>query len=112
MSANTPFPGFANPTENYYRLPNTWVDHLAELRIATGSRIIASLKLLEYVLKHTWGYQRFEGQVRLTAREIRTGRGHRGRQIDTGTGLSANSVRKAAQKLTQHGFLELLTDDR
>lgn len=107
----TTFPGFEEPKENYYRLPNDWFDQVHLLREAYGTRLAAPIKLLEYVLKHTWGFQRFDGQVSLTAKEIYAGRFHRGKRVDQGTGLSENSVQKSAQALVEQGYLDLLLDD-
>ena len=52
------FPGFFRPKSNFYRLPNDWFDIWANIRQKTGrSRILALLKIVEYVIKWTWGVE-------------------------------------------------------
>ena len=104
------FEGFVDPQANYYRLPNDWFQTCHSLRQMYGTRIIAPLKLLEYTLKHVWGYGRFDGQIRLSADEVCSGRRFKGKRLDSGTGLSANSVRKAGDALNQLGLIELHQD--
>lgn len=70
------FDGFARPTSNYYRLPNNWFDLWRQTRqvLATGerpARIIAPLKVTEYIIKYTWGYSNFETAVRLSRSDLR-----------------------------------------
>jgi hypothetical protein len=101
------FLGFSEPTDNYYRLPNDWFTVAGLLRDAFGERFASPLKHLEYVLKHTWGYGRFEGQIRLTAKEIASGRMKNGRKLDLGTGLSESSITKASKALADAGFLDV-----
>jgi hypothetical protein len=67
MSLPIKFPGFYEPKENYYRLPNIWFEIANRLRNAFGERFASALKLLEYVLRHTWGYMRFN-DVQITPR--------------------------------------------
>jgi hypothetical protein len=77
-----------------------------------GSRIISPLKITEYVLKHTWGYRHFDGQVRLSANEIANGRLNKSRRLDKGVGLSENSISKASHALHKLGVLEVVQDTR
>jgi hypothetical protein len=48
------FAGFSTPEANFFRLPNEWTDITA--RVTS----LAEMKLVEYVLKHTWGYSEFD----------------------------------------------------
>ena len=109
---NSFFPGFDDPEENFYRLPNSWFDTMHVIRKKFGSRIISPLKIIEYVLKHTWGYRHFDGQVRLSANEIADGRLHKSRRLDQGVGLSENSISKASRALHKLGVLEVVQDTR
>ena len=111
MNQPTSFNGFSEPTENYFRLPNDWFEIVQRVREVYGSRIVALLKMLEYILRHTWGYRRFDGSVRLTAAEIHSGRKFKGRRIDQGTALAENSVHKAGEALREMGLIEIDTDD-
>ena len=105
------FLGFSEPEENWYRLPNNWFDIWHIVRAEHGSRFAPMLKMTEYILKHTWGSGRFNGRVQLSANEIRSGRRHRkARRLDSGTGISANSVQNAGKALVEFGLLEIEQD--
>jgi hypothetical protein len=51
-STDHQFTGFSKPEANFFRLPNEWTD-IITARVAS----LAEMKLVEYVLKHTWGIQ-------------------------------------------------------
>lgn len=105
------FSGFSEPEENWYRLPNNWFDIWNSVRNEHGSRFAPMLKMTEYVLKHTWGAGRFNGQVQLSADEIRSGRRRtKSARFDHGTGISPNSVQNAAKALAKFGLLEVEQD--
>src|SRR6266513_1057847 len=100
------YAGFSKPEANFFRLPNEWTDITA--RITS----LAELKLVEYVLKHTWGYSEFDMVKKITTDEFMSGRKKKdGERIDHGTGLSNKSVIEGLQKAVQHGLLEVETDD-
>ena len=81
------FQGFSKPEANFFRLPNEWTDITAPITS------LAELKLVEYVLKHTWGYSEFDMVKKITTDEFMYGRKKKdGSRIDTGTGLSKPSV--------------------
>src|SRR6266704_2463012 len=83
----TDFPGFSTPESNFFRLPNEWTDITAKITS------LAELKLVEYVLKHTWGYSEFDMVKKITTDEFINGRKRKdGTRIDIGTGLSKPSV--------------------
>ena len=107
---NTPsdhqFAGFSTPEANFFRLPNEWTDITA--RITS----LAEMKLVEYVLKHTWGYREFHVVKKITTDEFMSGRKRKsGERIDTGTGLSKPSVIAGLKSAVAHGLLEEETDD-
>ena len=110
--ADTPvFLGFSEPEENWYRLPNNWFDIWHTVRNEHGSRFAPMLKMTEYVLKHTWGAGRFNGQVQLSADEIRSGRRrNKSARFDNGTSISPNSVQSAGKTLAKLGLLEIEQD--
>ena len=113
MSKEPIFDGFFEPKENYYRLPNTWFDIWIRIREEYGSRFAALLKMLEYILIHTWGAGRFNGSVRLSADEIRNGRRiQKEKRLDQGTGISENAVRRAGDFLKKFGLLDITQDDK
>jgi len=117
------FAGFLPPQANYYRLPNQWFDIWAQVRKlleAQGTRLSRSdglLKLLEYLIKYTWGYLNFEEPVRLTFDEFTCGRrrassgGGRGKRMDQGTGLSSASIKKNIDRLLALGLIQKIEDN-
>ena len=100
------YAGFSKPEANFFRLPNEWTDITA--RITS----LAELKLVEYVLKHTWGYSEFDMVKKITTDEFMSGRKKKnGERIDTGTGLSKPSVIEGLHSAVKHGLLEVEIDD-
>ncbi|HPH97295.1 MAG TPA: hypothetical protein PKW33_11880 [Anaerolineaceae bacterium] len=100
--------GFEEPQSNYFRLPNNWLDLLHEIRIAYKNRSIAPIKVMEYILKHTWGWQRFESGIVLSLDELQNGKRWGRRRADSGTGLSINAIRKSLSTLEELGYVEKL----
>lgn len=103
------FQGFATPTRNYFPMPNEWINICAEITN------LAELKVVQYVLRHTWGYHEYDGTPKvITTDEFMHGRKYadttRGR-IDKGTGLSKQSVIDGLKRAVDHGFLICDTDD-
>src|SRR6266516_1061595 len=100
------FKGFSKPEANFFRLPNEWTDITA--RITS----LAEMKLVEYVLKHTWGYSEFDMVKKITTDEFMYGRKRKsGERIDNGTGLSKPSIIQGLTSAVTHGLLEEETDD-
>lgn len=99
------FEGFDIPRENWFRLPNAWTDIMA------GMDSLAEIKVVMYVLRHTWGFQEYAQWKCLTADEFANGRRREdGSRIDSGTGLSERSVWNGIQSAVDHGYLECQTD--
>lgn len=108
---NLHFSGFSEPKENWYRLPNNWFDIWRTVRSEHGSHFAPMLKMTEYILKHTWGAGKFNGQVQLSANEFRRGRRrNKSARFDNGTGISPNSVQNASKVLAKFGLLEVEQD--
>jgi len=114
------FEGFTRPQANFYRLPLTWFDTLRALREQhERRRIVALVRLTEYVIKWTWGQGNFDGGVRLTLDELRNGKvssrvdGERVR-LDRGTGLPHKTLLPTLDDALNFGLLTrtTLTDDR
>ncbi len=100
------YEGFSKPEANFFRLPNEWTDITAQVTS------LAEMKLVEYVLRHTWGYSEYDIVKKITTDEFMHGRkGKDGNRIDHGTGLSNKSVIEGLHKAVQHGLLEVETDD-
>ena len=101
------FPGFSWPERNYFRLPNEWTD------ITHDISSLAELKLVEYVLRHTWGYQDPDTPRRISLDEFENGvKGKDGRRLDRGIGMSKPSIIDGARRAVAHGLLDMLTDGR
>src|SRR6266700_2394995 len=100
------FQGFSKPEANFFRLPNEWTDITAHITS------LAEMKLVEYVLKHTWGYSEFDMVKKITTDEFMYGRKKKdGTRIDIGTGLSKPSVIEGLNNAVKHGLLEVEIDD-
>ncbi len=100
------FEGFSKPETNFFRLPNEWTDITAQVTS------LAEMKLVEYVLKHTWGYSEFDVVKKITTDEFMYGRKKKsGERVDKGTGLSKPSVIAGLKSAVRHGLLEEEIDD-
>lgn len=104
-----PFQGFGVPEQNWFKLPNEWTD------ITAGMKSLAELKVVEYVLRHTWGYQEYGQAKRISINEFMQGRRRAdGRRLDQGTGLSNRSVIDGLRRAVADGYLieEINDSDR
>ena len=94
------FPGFQSPDRNWSKLPHALIGALSIIQT------VSELKVILYVLRHTWGYQEYDITKRITIDEFRNGRKRRdGIRIDNGTGLSCHAVRDGVRRAVAHGFL-------
>jgi hypothetical protein len=94
------FRGFELPQQNWFRLPNAWTD------ITCDISSLAELKVVEYVLRHTWGYREFGLAKRISTDEFMRGRRRKdGSRLDRGTGLAKQSVIDGLRKAVVHGYL-------
>ncbi len=100
------FQGFDKPEQNWFKLPNNWTD------ITAGINNIAELKVVEYILRHTWGYQEYGLKKCITMDEFVHGRKRQdGSRMDKGTGLSERAVRYGIVKALENGLIEEDIDD-
>lgn len=103
---HSPFDGFEVPEQNWFRLPNSWTDVTAQITS------LAELKVIEYVLRHTWGYQEYGIVKRISIDEFMEGRKRAdGTRMDSGTGLSNKSVIKGTRRAVEDGLLIEEVDD-
>jgi hypothetical protein len=87
-------------------MPNTWTDITAEIDS------IAELKVVEYILRHTWGYQEYGLKKHITIDEFVHGRRRQdGGRMDRGTGLSERAVYDGLRKAVENGLVEEAIDD-
>lgn len=104
MSDDWKFSGFNDPEENWVKLPKAIYDNLD--RFSSG----AELKVVLYVLRHTWGYG--DDYKAMSVTEICEGRRRKdGTHIDAGTGLQAQAARNGIKRAIEHGFLRVWRDD-
>src|SRR5947209_13179231 len=104
--SSTQFTGFSRPESNFFRMPNEWIDITADIDN------IAELKVVQYILRHTWGYQEYGIKKHITIDEFIRGRKRKdGSRMDLGTGLSEMSVRNGIAKALEHGFIDAIVDD-
>ena len=97
------FPGFLPPSENWSKLPHELIDAMAGMNAA-------ELKVVLYILRHTWGYGDALKQISID--EFCKGRQRAdGSRIDNGCGLSPNSVRSGLDAAVQHGMITVTVDD-
>ena len=89
------------PDSGWSKLPHSLIEALPIIDT------LGELKVILYVLRHTWGYQEFDISKRFTWDELQHGRKRRDKsRMDKGTGLSINTVKKGADRAVEHGFLE------
>lgn len=100
------FAGFRKPDSEFFRLPNEWTDITAEIDN------LAELKIIEYILRHTWGFQNYEDLLEITIDEFMHGRKRvdSGR-MDKGTGLSKQSVVDGIKRAIAGGYIVCEIDD-
>ncbi len=97
----TGFLGFDLPESNFFRMPNSWTDITAEIDS------VAELKVVEYILRHTWGYQEYGLKKHITIDEFVNGRRRQdGTRMDKGTGLSERAVYDGLRKAVTRGLVE------
>jgi hypothetical protein len=107
VSMSDPFEGFSPPTKNYFHMPNEWTNITADIDS------LAELKVIEYVLRHTWGFHEFGKPKPITVDEFMHGRKDKdGHRIDKGTGLKSDrSVKDGIKAAIEDGFLVCEIDD-
>ena len=93
--------------DGWTKLPHALIDRLPLITTT------AELKVILYVLRHTWGFQDYEGGRRMTLDEFAHGRKRRdGSRMDGGTGLSRNAIKAGVRAAVAHGFLIRESDGR
>jgi len=95
------FEGFDRPESNWFRMPNSWTN------ITAAINSIAEIKVVEYILRHTWGYQEYDLKKHITIDEFVNGRRRQdGSRMDQGTGLSERAVYDGLRKAALDGLIE------
>lgn len=99
------FSGFPDPEENWSKLPHVLIDALPLIET------VGELKIILYILRHTWGYH--DDEKRISLDEFENGRKRKdGVRIDNGTGLRRNTVKDGIKRAVKHGFIIVEEDNR
>lgn len=100
------FNGFDEPTENWSKLPHVFIGQLPKITSLT------ELKVVLYILRHTWGYKEYDSAKPITTDEFANGRKKKdGTLIDKGIGMSEPSIRAGIKSAIGHGFIKVSIDD-
>lgn len=98
------FTGFFEPEENWSKLPHQFIESMNAIDS------LAEMKVVLYVLRHTWGFQ--DREKRITLDEFCDGRKRKdGSRLDAGTGMSANAIRDGIQRAIDDGFIVITHED-
>ncbi len=95
------FPGFPeDPVNNYWRYPKVLDDWWCEL---SGSE----QKILDYIIRHTWGYQKDVDSISLQQFEEGIFSSKQKKWIDRGTGLKKKAILRAlnGEKNSKKGLI-------
>ena len=104
---DTIFAGFDVPHQNWFKLPHNWTDLTAQMSSW------AEQKVVEYVLRHTWGYQEYGGLKRITLDEFENGRKRiDGTRMDRGIGMRRQAIIRGIRQAVADGFLVEQVDAR
>lgn len=106
MTEDFIFEGFDKPSENWSKLPHVFMNFLPQITS------LSELKVVLYILRHTWGYQEFNTPRRITVDEFMHGRKTKDNgRIDEGTGMSEPSIRDGLKRAEKHGFITIDVND-
>jgi hypothetical protein len=73
---------------------------------------LAELKVVLYIMRHTWGFKEYNVPKHITVDEFMHGRKKiDGTRMDSGTGLSKSAVLDGLDRALKHGFIECRIDD-
>ena len=111
------FLGFNTSFKGYSQMANEWLDE-----ICSQIDSMAELKIVLYVYRHTWGFQKksdspdepaeHDKMKKITTDEFMHGRkDENGERMDRGTGLSDWSVKDGIARALKHGYIICEVDD-
>lgn len=105
--SNDEFTGFDIPHQNWSKLPHAMIERLPFVSS------LAEMKVILYILRHTWGFSEYGKAKRITLDEFQNGRKRKdGSRLDEGIGMSANAIRDGLQRAVEHGFILQTSDGR
>lgn len=96
----TAFTGFQVPEQNWSQLSHEFISALPIFDT------MAEIKVVLYILRHTWGYKEYDTTKRITLDEFMHGRKRKdGTRLDDGIGMAKNSVIDGLERAINHGFI-------
>ena len=103
--ATVAFEGFEPPQANFTRIPNDFLEAMSIINT------LGEMKVVYYILRHTWGFQ--DDSKRITLDEFRHGRKRKdGSRLDSGTGLAKSTIIDGLLRAEEHGFIEVHIDTK
>jgi hypothetical protein len=94
------FAGFPPPIKNFFSLPNEMINIVAQITN------MAELKVIIYIMRHTWGFHEYGICKAISTDEFMHGRRRAdGSRMDEGTGMSNRSVIDGLRAAIEHGYL-------
>lgn len=107
MDNNQTWEGFSLPDKHFVKMPHDFIEAMSRIDS------LAELKVVLYVMRHTWGFQEYDTHKKITTDEFMHGRKKSdGTRMDSGTGLSNKSIQDGTNRAIRHGYLELEADYR
>lgn len=92
------FEGFIHPQENWSKLPHQLVNSLDKFTS------LSELKIVLYVLRHTWGFK--DDAKTITLDEFQFGRKRNdGTRLDSGIGMTKPTIISGIKRAIEHGFI-------
>ena len=99
------YDGYEKPKENWFKIPNRFIVMSSEMNLA-------EMKVVLYILRHTWGYSEYEKPKRITMDEFMYGRKRKdGTRMDNGTGLGETTIRNGLKTAEENGHITVVVDD-
>src|SRR5260221_11929442 len=93
---STQFTGFSRPESNFFRMPNEGIDITADIDN------IAEMKIVQYILRETGGYQEYGIKKHITIDEFIRGRKRKdGSRMGSGTRVREMSVCNGIAKVCE-----------
>lgn len=107
MTENSAQPfNWGAPQENWCKMPFTLIDAMPLMETE------AEIKIVLYILRHTWGYQEYTSSKLISIDEFQRGRKRKdGTRIDNGTGMAKNSIKNGIRRAIEHGLIEVIEDN-
>jgi hypothetical protein len=95
------FEGFPTPTKNFFSMPNDITNIIADITN------MAELKVIIYVIRHTWGFHEYGKPKAISVDEFMRGRKRQDgkTRMDTGTGMAPHSVIEGLKRAVEHGYI-------